>query len=159
MNVRVLTLTAMVATLCAIGALIKLPVGVGTAALDALPALVSVAILPPLFSGIAAMIGHLVSSLSAGMPLGPFHLVIAGEMFVILWIFAKLHQAKKHIVKWIFFVFANSVLAPLPFYFLIDPVFFYAAVPSLFIASSINAGLAFLLAPIVERVHKKVVVK
>lgn len=159
MNVRLLTLTAMIATLCALGALVKIPVGIGSAALDVVPALVSVAFLPPLFSGTAAMIGHMVSSLSAGMPLGPFHLVIAVEMFVILWVFAKLHQAKKHVGKWVFFVLANSVVAPLPFYFLIGSVFYFAAVPALFLASCINAGFAFVLAPIVERIYKRVVVK
>ena len=44
MNVRLITVTAMIATLCAIGALVKLPVGIGSAALDVVPALVSVAI-------------------------------------------------------------------------------------------------------------------
>lgn len=159
MNVRLLTLTAMIATLCALGALIKIPVGIGSAALDVVPALVSVAFLPPIFSGIAASIGHLVSSLSAGMPLGPFHIVIAVEMFMILWVFALLHRAGKTVWKWVFFVIANSVIAPLPFYFLIGSVFFFAAVPALFLASCINAGVAFLLAPIMERLYKKVVIK
>lgn len=159
MNVRLLTLTAMIATLCALGALVKLPVGIGTAALDAVPALVSVAILPPIFSGIAASIGHMVSALSAGMPFGPFHFFIAVEMFVILWVFALLHRAGKSIWKWVFFVLANSVLAPLPFYFLIGPAFFYTAAPSLFLASCLNAGISFLLAPMVERVYNRVVVK
>ncbi|WP_019412509.1 ECF transporter S component [Paenisporosarcina sp. TG20] len=159
MNVRLLTLTAMIATLCALGALIKIPVGIGSAALDVVPALVSVAILPPIFSGIAASIGHLVSSLSAGMPFGPFHIVIAAEMFIILWVFAILHRAGKTVWKWVFFVIANSVIAPLPFYFLIGSVFFFAAVPALFLASCINAGVAFLLAPMVERLYKRVVIK
>ena len=159
MKVRLLTLTAMIATLCALGALVKLPVGIGSAALDAVPALVSVAILPPLFSGLAATIGHLVSAFSSGMPLGPFHVLIAAEMFVILWMFATLHRNGKHVGKWIFFVLANGVIAPLPFYFLIAPAFFFTAVPSLFLAACLNAGISFLLIPLVERAHKKVVVK
>ncbi|QBP42125.1 ECF transporter S component [Paenisporosarcina antarctica] len=158
MNVRLLTLTAMIATLCALGALVKLPVGIGTAALDAVPALVSVMFLPPVFSGIAALIGHLVSALSAGMPFGPFHVLIAAEMFVILWVFGLLHRTGKNMWKWIFFVLANGVLAPLPFYFLIGPAFFYVAVPSLLIASCLNAGIAIMLAPLVKRVYKRVVV-
>lgn len=159
MNVRLLTLTAMIATVCALGALVKIPVGISSAALDVVPALISVTFLPPILSGIAAMIGHIVSSLTAGMPLGPFHLVIALEMLVILGVFAKLHRAKRHVVKWIFFVIANSVLAPLPFYFLIGSVFYFAAVPALFLASCINAAFAFVLVPIVEQVYKRVVVK
>lgn len=159
MKVRILTLTAMIATLCAIGALVKLPVGIGSAALDAVPALVSVAILPPLFSGMAASIGHIVSALSVGMPLGPFHVLIAAEMFVILWGFAMLHRSGKHVWKWIFFVLANGVVAPVPFYFLIAPAFFFAAVPPLFLASCINAGISIMLLPLLERAYKRVVVK
>ncbi|MGB5945816.1 ECF transporter S component [Paenisporosarcina sp.] len=159
MNVRLITVTAMIATLCAIGALVKLPVGIGSAALDAVPALVSVAILPPVFSGIAASIGHLVSALSIGMPFGPFHALIAVEMFGILWVFAVLHQKGWGRWKWLFFVLANGVIAPLPFYFLISPAFFYGAVPSLFLASCINAGIAFLLEPVLKRFYKRVVVK
>ena len=159
MNVRLITVTAMIATLCAIGALVKLPVGIGSAALDAVPALVSVAILPPVFSGIAASIGHLVSALSIGMPFGPFHALIAVEMFGILWIFAVLHQKGWVKWKWLFFVLANCVIAPLPFYFLISPAFFYGAVPSLFLASCLNAGIALFLEPVVKRLYKRVVVK
>lgn len=159
MKLRLLTLTAMIATLCALGALVKIPVGIGTTALDSVPALVSVAILPPLFSGIAASIGHMVSALSAGMPLGPFHVLIAAEMLLILWVFALLHRAGKHRWKWVFFVFANSVLAPLPFYFLIGPAFFYTAVPSLLLASCLNAVISYMLEPIVKRVYKRVEVK
>ena len=159
MNVRLITVTAMIATLCAIGALVKLPVGIGSAALDAVPALVSVAMLPPLFSGIAASIGHLVSALSIGMPFGPFHALIAVEMFGILWVFAILHQKGWLKWKWLFFVLANGVIAPLPFYFLISPEFFYGAVPSLLLASCLNAGIAFLVEPVVKRLYKGVVVK
>ena len=159
MNVRLITITAMIATLCAIGALVKLPVGIGSAALDAVPALVSVAILPPVFSGIAASIGHLVSALSIGMPFGPFHVLIAGEMLVIVWIFGVLHQKGLHKWKWLFFILANGVIAPVPFYFLISPAFFYVSVPSLLLASCVNAGIAFLLAPVVGRLYKRVISK
>ncbi|EPD51189.1 hypothetical protein HMPREF1210_01786 [Paenisporosarcina sp. HGH0030] len=159
MNVRLITVTALIATLCAIGALFKLPVGIGSAALDAVPALVSIAILPPVFSGIAASVGHLVSALSIGMPLGPFHALIAVEMFGILWIFAVLHQKGWVRWKWLFFILANSVIAPLPFYFLISPAFFYGAVPSLLLASCLNAVIAFLLEPVMKRLFQRVVVK
>jgi uncharacterized membrane protein len=159
MKVRLMTATAMIAALCALGALIKLPVGIGSAALDTVPALVSVVFLPPVYSSIAASLGHLVSALSGGMPLGPFHMLIAIEMFVIVWGFALLHRTGKKIWKWVFFVLANSVLAPLPFYVLVSPAFFFASVPSLFLASCINAGIAFLSVPLLDRIYKRVAVK
>ena len=61
MKLRLLTLAAMFAALCAIGALIKIPVGIGSAALDTVPALISALFLPPMYAGAASLVGHLVS--------------------------------------------------------------------------------------------------
>ena len=99
------------------------------------------------------------SALSIGMPFGPFHALIAVEMFGILWVFAVLHRKGWVRWKWLFFILANSVIAPLPFYFLISPAFFYGAVPSLLLASCLNAVIAFLLEPVMKRLFQRVVVK
>src|SRR5690625_6606171 len=114
----------MFAALCAIGGLLKIPLGIGSTALDSAPALLAAGFLPPMFAGIAAMTGHVASALYAGFPLGPFHLLIALEMLAIIYIFARLHQANYRFSKWVFFIIANGLLAPLPFYFLISPSFF-----------------------------------
>lgn len=156
MKLRLLTLAAMFAALCAIGAFVKIPVGIGSAALDTIPALVSAAFLPPVYAGAASMIGHLSSSLYAGFPLGPLHILIAGEMFLILFVFTKLHRAGLRIWKWIFFVFANSVLATLPFYWIISPGFFVTVLPEITIATVLNAGIAIVVSPLVERVMERV---
>ncbi|MFF2753386.1 ECF transporter S component [Psychrobacillus sp. NPDC058041] len=156
MKLRLLTLAAMFAALCAIGAFVKIPVGIGSAALDTIPALVSAAFLPSVYAGAASMIGHLSSSLYAGFPLGPLHIIIAGEMFLILFVFTKLHRAGLRIWKWIFFVFANSVLATLPFYWIISPGFFVTVLPEITIATVLNAGIAIVVSPLVERVMARV---
>jgi uncharacterized membrane protein len=156
MKLRLLTLAAMFAALCAIGAFVKIPVGIGSAALDTIPALVSAAFLPPVYAGAASMIGHLSSSLYAGFPLGPLHILIAGEMFLILFVFTKLHRAGLRVWKWIFFVFANSVLATLPFYWIISPGFFVTVLPGITIATILNAGIAIVVSPLVERVMERV---
>lgn len=156
MKLRVLTLAAMFAALCAIGAFIKVPVGIGSAALDTVPALISASFLPPVYAGAASLIGHLSSSLYAGFPLGPLHIIIAAEMFVILFVFTKLHQSGHHVWKWIFFIFANSVLATLPFYWIISPAFFAAALPGITLATILNAAIAMIVSPVVERVMKRV---
>lgn len=156
MKLRLLTLAAMFAALCAIGAFVKIPVGIGSAALDTIPALVSAAFLPPVYAGAASMIGHLSSSLYAGFPLGPLHILIAGEMFLILFVFTKLHRAGLRVWKWIFFVFANSVLATLPFYWIISPAFFVTVLPEITIATVLNAGIAIVVSPLVERVMERV---
>jgi hypothetical protein len=155
MKLKHLTLTAMFTALCAVGGLVKIPLGIGSTALDSAPALLAAAFLPPIFSGTAALLGHIASAMYSGFPLGPFHLLIALEMFVIVFVFARLHKAKKNVLKWIVFIGANGLLAPLPFYFLISPAFFIAAVPPIFIATVINAMIAAIIFPALKHVKGK----
>ncbi|MCG3087007.1 ECF transporter S component [Sporosarcina cyprini] len=151
MQLKRLTLTAIFAALCAIGGFIKIPSGIGSLALDTVPALLAAAFLPPVFTGLASSIGHLSSAMYAGFPLGPFHLLIAIEMFVILFVFARLHKSGRHVWKWLFFIVANGLLAPLPFYFLVSPAFFIGAVPAIFLATVLNAAVAGIVMPAVEK--------
>ena len=152
MQLKKLTLTAFFAALCVIGGMIKIPSGIGSLALDTVPALISAAFLPPVFSGVAAMLGHTASAMYAGFPLGPFHVLIALEMFVIVIIFARLHKAERTIAKWLFFVVANGLIAPLPFYFLISPAFFIGAVPFLLLATIVNAVVAAVVMPSLQHI-------
>lgn len=154
MKIKQLTLTAMFAALCAIGGLLKIPLGIGSTALDSAPAIIAVAFLSPIHAGIAAMIGHIASALYAGFPLGPFHLLIALEMLAIIYVFARLYQANYHIAKWIFFIIANGLLAPLPFYFIISPAFFVGAVPGILIATLFNAVIAAVVIPVLKNVWR-----
>ncbi|ALC86576.1 hypothetical protein AM499_12600 [Bacillus sp. FJAT-22090] len=156
MKLRLLTLAAMYAALSTIGAFVKIPVGIGSAALDTVPALVSAAFLPPVYAGAASLVGHLSSSLYVGFPLGPFHIIIAVEMFLILFVFTKLHQTGHYLMKWVFFIVANSLLATLPFYWIISPAFFAGALPGITIATILNAGIAMIVSPVVERVMERV---
>ncbi len=152
MKLQRLTLTALFAALCVIGGFIKIPSVIGSLALDTVPALVSVAFLPPVFSGAASMLGHLASAMYAGFPLGPFHVLIALEMFVIIILFARLHKAGHHVLKWLFFIIANGLLAPLPFYFLVSPAFFLGALPSILLATVLNAVVAAIVIPALRHV-------
>lgn len=151
-TLRLMILTALVAAICVIGSFIKVPGFMTTAALDSAPAFISVAFLPPLFSGIAGALGHLATALTSGFPSGPFHLLIAFEMLIILYIFNVLHKKGFKIVKWLFLIFANGVLAALPFYFLISPAFFISAVPNLVIATIINALITAITLPMMKKV-------
>lgn len=156
MKLRLLTLAAMFAALSTIGAFVKIPVGIGSAALDTVPALVSAAFLPPVYAGAASLVGHLSSSLYVGFPFGPLHIIIAVEMFLILFVFTKLHQTGHYLMKWVFFIVANSLLATLPFYWIISPAFFVGALPGITIATILNAGIAMIVSPVVERVMERV---
>lgn len=151
MKVRTIVLTALFAALCAVGGFIKIPSGVGSLALDTVPALLSASFLPPIFVGIASMTGHIASAMYAGFPLGPFHILIAFEMLVILYVFTRLHKAGRHSWKWIFFIIANGLLAPLPFYFLVSPAFFIGAVPAILLATFLNAVVAAVVMPALSK--------
>lgn len=154
MKLQRLTLTALFAAMCVIGGLIKIPSAIGSLALDTVPALLSVAFLPPLFSGIAATLGHVASAMYAGFPLGPFHVLIALEMFTIVVIFSHLHKAGSTFMKWGFFILANGLLAPLPFYFLVSPAFFVGILPSILVATLLNAAVAAVVIPALQQVTK-----
>ncbi|ANU22385.1 ECF transporter S component [Planococcus donghaensis] len=151
MTTKKLALAALFISLSAIGGMIKIPLGIASIALDATPALVAVLFFSAPLVGTIAAFGHLISALFGGMPLGPFHVIIAIEMWAVVWLFAKLHHAGKHWLKWLAFIIGNGVVAAIPFYFLLSPAFFYAAVPALLIASLINAAVAALLLPYVVK--------
>lgn len=155
MKVKHLTLAAMFAALSAIGGLLKIPLGIGSTALDSAPALVAVAFLSPVLAGVAALLGHIASALYAGFPLGPFHLLVAVEMLVIVYVFARMHKANLHLSKWIFFVIANGLLAPLPFYFLLSPAFFIGIVPGILIATVFNAVIAAVVLPVLKNAWQR----
>ncbi|MFJ7737342.1 ECF transporter S component [Lysinibacillus sp. NPDC097287] len=147
-----LTLTAMVAAICAIGAVIKVPSPVSSAALDSAPAFLSVAFLSPTLAGVAGMIGHFITALTSGFPLGPLHLIIAAEMFVVVWIFGIMHKKGLKFWKWPVALVLNGIIAPLPFYFIISPAFFWGALPGLFMATLINLVIVAVAMPVISKV-------
>ncbi|HWI49245.1 MAG TPA: ECF transporter S component [Rummeliibacillus sp.] len=151
MKIRIITLTAMVSALCAVGAMFKVPVGISSAALDSAPAFLGAIILPAPVAGVAAAFGHIVSAGIGGFQYGPFHILIAFEMFLVVWGFAKLHQKNHSILKWVFVIIANGILSPLPFYWLISPKMFYAVTPEIFITTLINVVIAGICMPFLSK--------
>ncbi|ACA40003.1 ECF transporter S component [Lysinibacillus sp. fkY74-1] len=145
-------LTAMVAAICAVGAAIKVPAFISTAALDSAPAFLGVVFLSPLLAGIGGFIGHFISALTAGFPLGPLHVIIAVEMFIVVWIFGIMHKKGMHFWKWPVALVLNGIVAPLPFYFIISPAFFWGALGSIFIATAINLIIVAVVMPILSKV-------
>lgn len=152
-KLRLIILTALIASICVIGSFIKVPVGiVGTAALDSAPALISAIFLPPVFAGAAGALGHIATGLTSGFPLGILHLLIAVEMFIIVAVFAMMHQKGQHILKWIFVIIVNGVIAPIPFYFIISPAFYIGSIASLTIATAVNCVIAIIVMPVLKKV-------
>jgi len=147
-----LTLTAMVAAICAIGAVIKIPSFVSTAALDSAPAFIGIVFLSPVLAGVAGLIGHFITALTSGFPYGPLHIIIAVEMFIVVWIFGVMHKKGLHFWKWPVALMLNGVVAPLPFYFIISPAFFWASLPGIFMATVINLIIVAVVMPVLSKV-------
>ncbi|SOC20979.1 hypothetical protein SAMN05880501_11287 [Ureibacillus xyleni] len=151
-KLKLMTFTALIAALCVIGSFIKVPGFITTAALDSAPAFLSVAFLPPIYSGFAGGLGHLATAYTSGFPFGPLHILIAFEMFIIVTLFNVLHKKGLTILKWFFLIIANGILSPLPFYFIISPAFYFSALPSLLVATVINVIIGLMIMPILVKI-------
>lgn len=159
MNVKTISTLAVFIALSVVGAALKIPSPIGSVALDSFPALLAAVILGPVAGGIVAGLGHIVSALIAGMPLGPFHFLIMIEMFVFVWLFGVIWKAGLRIIAYIAFFIANSFIMSIPFVFIISPAFYMEIIPSLTAATAINVVVAMLLAPRLVPVLKKMIFK
>lgn len=151
-KLRKLILTAMVAAICAVGAMIKVPTFISTAALDSAPAFLGVVFLSPILAGAAGLIGHFITALTSGFPLGPLHIIIAVEMLIVVWVFGMMHKKGMHFWKWPVALVLNGIVAPLPFYFIISPAFFWGALGSILMATVINLIIVAVVMPILSKV-------
>lgn len=155
MPAKKIALFALFISLSAVGGMIKIPLGIASIAMDSMPALAAVLFFSAPGAGAIAALGHLMSAMLGGFPLGPFHVLISLEMFAALFLFAKLHQSGWRRSKWIAFIAVNGIIAAVPFYFLLSPAFFYATVPGLLIASALNAAVAGALMPVLSGIKEK----
>ena len=103
---------------------------------------------------VIAFVAHLLSALLGGMPLGPFHLLIGLEMAVLVWLFAIFYKKGMRWLASILFVAGNTLVAPLPFLFLMGMGFYLGMLPSLFIGALINTVIALVLAPRLIRFYE-----
>lgn len=150
---RINTLAILIA-LSAVGAFIKIPSFIGSVALDSFPSLIAGAMLGGISGGIVASLGHLVSAIVGGLPLGPLHFFIAIEMFLLVLLFSIVYRSGKKIFATILFVLCNSLLLPLPFLFFMGIDFYYAIIPSLFISSLCNGMIGLIIIPRIQGIFK-----
>ncbi|PAV27984.1 ECF transporter S component [Virgibacillus profundi] len=147
MNVRKMSLLALFIALSVIGAAIKVPAIIGSVALDAFPALLAAVFFGSGAGAVVGGLGHMMSALIGGMPLGPLHFIIALEMALLVSLFAALYKYGKKILAGTVFLIGNAFVAPLPFIFLFDFTYYIALVPSLLIGSALNTAIAFIAVP------------
>ncbi|GLB60956.1 ECF transporter S component [Cytobacillus sp. NCCP-133] len=146
------SLAAMLIALTAAGAAIKIPAIIGSVALDAFPALLAAVLLGGWGGAAVASVGHLLSALLGGMPLGPLHFLIAAEMALLAFAFGYLYRRGRRWQAGVLFILGNAFAAPLPFIFLMGKAFYLAIVPSLFIGSVLNTVIAYIAIPRLVRI-------
>lgn len=133
----------------------KIPAIIGTIALDSMPALLIASLYNGRKGALVAGGGHLLSSLYAGFPLGPFHFLIAAEMALFVSLFGYVFSKGHRVLAGVLFLIGNGVLAALPFIFILNFSFYVAIFPSLLAGSFINLTIAhFLYPPLASRLGK-----
>ncbi|WP_445490583.1 ECF transporter S component [Niallia sp. 03133] len=147
MKGKKISILALFIALSAVGAMIKIPAVVDSIALDSFPSMIAGVLLGGISGGIVACLGHLLSALMGGFPLGPFHFIIGLEMFFLVYFFSLLYRSRKKYIAGIMFIVSNSIILPLPFLFLMGKGFYTGVIPSLLIGAIINAAAAYLLLP------------
>lgn len=153
MQIQKISFISLFVALSIVGAYIKIPSPVGSVALDVFPALVAVILIGRKSGATVAFLGHMISALLGGMPLGPFHFLIAVEMALIVWLFGYLYHYSR-LGSTLVFVFLNGLVASAPFIFVMSLEFYLALTPSLLIAATVNGLIAVILIPRIESIFK-----
>jgi len=154
-NVKRISWLALFTALSVVGGMIKVPAIVASVALDSFPALLAAGLLGAGPGALVAAFGHLLSALAGGMPMGPFHLLIAAEMAGAVWLFARIYQTAKPLLAIITFILLNGLVLPLPFIFVMGWEFYVTIMPSLLIASMLNGILAWVALPRLQILFEK----
>lgn len=138
---------AILVALSAVGAFIKIPSPTGTVALDAAPGYLAGAAFSPVEGAIVGALGHLLSALTTGFPLGlPVHLLIAVEMAVFVWLFGVMVRRINVWVAAILAIIINGVVGAAIMIPIGGTGMFAALVLPLLVGSAINVVVAVLAA-------------
>lgn len=148
---RKISVLSLLIAVSVVGAYLKIPSPLGSIALDSFPSLIAGAFLGGFLGGLVAFFGHFLSALLAGFPLGPFHLLIAIEMFVLVLLFTQIYHSGRRFLGYLFFIVGNGVILPIPFFFLLGSGYYFSILPFLCVAASVNGVIGALLLPRLER--------
>jgi hypothetical protein len=145
--IRHAVIIAVFSAMSVVGGLIKLPSFVGSVALDSAPGYFVAAFYHPILGAIVGLVGHIGSAATAGMPLGPLHLVIGVAMMFICGVFGLIARSGKSV--WFLMgaaplaILLNSVILPLVLIpFGLPQAVAFGLMPFLAFASLVNVGLA-----------------
>lgn len=146
------TLIASLVALSVVGSYLKIPSPTGTVALDSLPGFVGALLLGYSEGAIIAFLGHILTSLNVGFPLGiPFHLLIALEMAGIAMAFRFSTRRGGYPLGIMVGTILNGVGAPLSLVPFFGWGFFAGIVVSLLVGSAVNLVLACVIHRVLTR--------
>lgn len=138
---------AILVALSAVGAFIKIPSPTGTVALDAAPGYLAGAAFSPTEGAMVGALGHLLSALTTGFPLGvPVHLLIAVEMAVFVWIFGILTRKINVWIAGVVAILVNGVIGAAIMIPIGGTGMFAALLLPLLVGSAVNIVVAILAA-------------
>ncbi|MGH3655730.1 MAG: ECF transporter S component [Micromonosporaceae bacterium] len=136
---------AILVALSAVGAFIKIPSPTGTIALDSAPGFLAAAAFSPGEGAIVGALGHLISAVTTGFPLGlPIHLLVAAEMAVFVWVFGVVARKVNIWVAIAVGIFLNGVVGAAIMILFGGLGMFWALLLPLTVGSAINIIIAVL---------------
>ncbi len=145
MSTKTIARMGLFIALSAVGAFLKIPSPTGTVALDSAPGYFAAATFGGGEAALVIALGHLLSSGIVGFPLTlPIHLLIAGEMAALAYLFGFLVRRTNGYIAVPVTVLANGILAPLSMVPIFGWPFFLGMVVPLLVGSLLNILVAYL---------------
>jgi uncharacterized membrane protein len=142
LSTKRIALIGIFAALSLVGSFIKIPSPIGSPALDSAPGYFSALTFGTPEGCVVAVLGHLLTSMNAGFPLGLLHILIAGGMGICAILFRITYQKWNIWTALIITIVLNGLLLPLlviPFY---GMGFYWILLPSILLASLLNICIA-----------------
>lgn len=149
-NIKRLVLLSFMVALSAVGAYIIIPSPIGTVALDSAPGYLSSLLFGGISGGIVLFLGHLISAMKIGFPLGIIHLLISVLMGGCGMVFSYLSDKINLVISSIIVIILNGVVITalvIPF---LGYAFFLSMVGPLVLGSAVNVILAGVIRRILE---------
>lgn len=146
MKTKLMVRMAMLVALSAIGAYFPFPSPIGTVALDSAPGLFAALVFGGWYGGLVLFLGHLISALKMGFPLGAIHIFIAFMMGGCGVAYYYLKEKINLIVSSIIAIILNGVVVNALLIPLLGKGFFLSMLTSLLIGAFVNilvAGIIF----------------
>ncbi|MGM0420095.1 MAG: ECF transporter S component [Bacillota bacterium] len=137
--------------MAALGAYIIIPGPTGSIALDSAPGFIAVIILGPGEGAVVLGLGHLLSAVRAGMPLGPAHFLIAFLMAAIAPVYSYVWKKAGPVGAGFVGVLMNGVVINGALIPVFGAAFFWTLLLPLSLAAALNIFMASLMIFLLQR--------